>query len=144
MRYAYDYKGYAHQVVAAAQRNVVFYESVGNDGEARKNKAIAERFQGRSISTFTYTEMYKYYVQYDFSALLVLFICIFGLMSVFVLEKETEMDTLLLTTTSGGFRTIGAKLIASFLFVSGISWWFWFADFIAFSVLFGSWDSASK
>lgn len=144
MKYAYDYKAYAHGVVTAAKDNMGFYESIGNSYEYQKNAAIAKLFQGRSITSFSYTEMYKYYVQYDFSAFLALLICLYGLMSVFLSEKETEMDTLLLTTKAGGVKTVWAKLMASVLFVVGVCFWFWIVDFVSFSVLFGSWDAASS
>lgn len=144
MKYAYDYKSYAHGVVTAAKDNMVFYESIGNTYEYKKNEAIAGLFQGRSITSFSYTEMYKYYVQYDFSAFLALLICLYGLMSVFLSEKETEMDILLLTTPAGGVRTVWAKLIASTLFVCSVCLWFWFVDIAAFSIFFASWDAASS
>ncbi|CAH0117815.1 MULTISPECIES: ABC transporter permease [unclassified Paenibacillus] len=144
MKYAYDYKAYARDVAGAAKDNMDFYRSLGNSYEYHKNEAIAKLFQGRSVASFSYTEMYKYYVQYDFSALLVLFICLYGLMHVFLSEKETEMDTLLLTATAGGLKTIWAKLFASALFVCGVSFWFWLLDFAAFSAIFGFWDAASS
>jgi hypothetical protein len=144
MRYAYDYKSYAREVAAKARENVSFYESVGNSFESRKNAVIAELFAGRAITSFSYTEMYQYYVQYDFSALLALLICLYGLMSVFLSEKETEMDTLLLTTKAGGAKTVWAKLMASALFVCTVCFWFWLVDFAAFSVIFGSREAASS
>ena len=143
MEYFYMYRSYANGVAAAAKENVAFFETLGNTYEYRKNAAIAELFQGRVVTDFTYTEMYQYYLQYDFSAFLALLICLYGLMNVFVAEKETEMDTLLLTTKSGGFKTVLAKLISSILFVCGICVWFWLVDFIAFSCIFGSLKAAS-
>ncbi|WP_342480374.1 ABC transporter permease [Paenibacillus sp. FSL L8-0340] len=142
MKYDYDYKAYAESVVTSAKNNITFYEALGNRYDSRKNAAIAELFQGRSITSFAYTEMYNYYVQYDFSALLVLLICLYGLLNVFLSEKETEMDTLLLTTKAGGVKTAWAKLLASALFVCSVSFWFWLVDFFAFSLLFDSWDAA--
>lgn len=132
MKYDYDYKAYAESVVTSAKNNITFYEALGNRYDSRKNAAIAELFQGRSITSFAYTEMYNYYVQYDFSALLVLLICLYGLLNVFLSEKETEMDTLLLTTKAGGVKTAWAKLLASALFVCSVSFWFWLVDFSPF------------
>ncbi|MCE3202446.1 ABC transporter permease [Paenibacillus sonchi] len=141
MKYDYDYKAYAMDVVTSAQDNTTFYTSLGNNYESRKNAVVAKLFHGREIASFNYTEMYKYYVQYDFSAFLVLLICLYGLMSVFLSEKETEMDTLLVTTRVGA-RIIWAKLLTATLFVCGISFWFWLVDFMAFSVVFDSWDAS--
>ena len=144
MKYAYDYEAYAHGVASAARDNIAFYESVGNAYESRKNAAIAELFEGRAITSFSYTEMYQHYVQYDFSAFLALLICLYGFMSVFLTEKETEMDTLLLTAEAGGAATVRAKLMASALFACLICFWFWLVDFAAFSAIFGSWEAASS
>ncbi|GAB6989715.1 ABC transporter permease [Paenibacillus pini] len=144
MKYAYDYKAYAHAVVTTANENIIFFKSLNNGYEARKNAAVAELFQGRTITNFSYTEMYQYYVQYDFSSFLVLLICLYGLMSVFLSEKETEMDTLLLTTKAGGAKTVWAKLLASSLFICSICLWFWLIDFVAYSWIYASWDAASS
>ncbi|REK77628.1 ABC transporter permease [Paenibacillus paeoniae] len=143
MKYAYEYKMYANQVVSAAERNMDFFESIGNTFEYKKNAVIKELFQERSISIFSYKEMYHYYVQYDFSAFLVLLICLYSLMHVFISEKETDMEMLLLTTKSGNNKTIFAKLMASAIFVCMLCSWFWTVDFVAFSLLFGSFESAS-
>lgn len=144
MKYAYMYRNYANGIVAAAKDNMDFYESVGNEYEYRKNAVIEELFKGRAIPYFSYTEMYQYYLHYDFSAFLVLLICLYGLMSVFVSEKETEMDSLLLTTKAGGRPTVLAKLIASTSFICIVCSWFWLIDFAAFSVAFGSLEAASS
>lgn len=144
MKYAYMYRNHANDIVTAAKDNMDYYESVGNGYEYRKNAAIAELFKERAISHFSYTEMYQYYLHYDFSAFLVLLICLYGLMSVFVTEKETEMDTLLLTTKAGGRRTVIAKLAASAIFICIVCSWFWLIDFAAFSGIFGSLEAASS
>lgn len=143
MEHAYMYGNYAQKVVTNAKENIKFYESVGNQYEMSKNAAIANMFKGRAISDFSYTEMYQYYVHYDFSAFLVLLICLYALMSVFVSEKETEMDTLLLTTRFGGQQTVSAKLVASVIFIGFICTWFWLLDFASFSIIFGSMEGAS-
>ncbi|WP_438431479.1 ABC transporter permease [Gorillibacterium sp. sgz500922] len=144
MKYAYEYQAYAQGVVRAARENIAFYNSLGNSYESRKNAAIAKLFRGRSIPSLAYTEMYQHYVGYDFSGLFVLLICLYGLMSVVLYDKETEMDRLLLTTKAGGGASLRAKLIAAALFVSGVSLWFWLLDFVAFSALFDSWGAASS
>jgi len=143
MEHDYMYQSYASKVASAAQENMSFYQSVGNTYEYRKNAAIAENFRGRQIPDFAFTEMYQYYLHYDFSSFLALLLCVYGLVGVFVSEKESEMDTLLLTTKYGGRKTIAAKLISSALFVISICTWFWLFDFLAFSTVFGSFEGAS-
>lgn len=143
MEHNYMYQSYAGKVASAAQENMSFYQSVGNTYEYRKNAAIAESFRGRQIPDFAFTEMYQYYLHCDFSSFLALLLCVYGLVGVFVSEKESEMDTLLLTTKYGGRKTIAAKLISSALFVISICTWFWLFDFLAFFAVFGSFEGAS-
>lgn len=142
MEYAYMYKSNANDVVTAAKDNMDFYKKIGNRYEYRKNADIAKRYTERAIPELTYTEMYQFYLHYDFSTFLVLLICLYGLMNVFVSEKETEMDTLLLTTKLGGVKTTLAKLISSMIFVGIICSWFWLLDFVAFSSAFGTLKAA--
>jgi len=142
MEYAYMYKNYAQDVVNTAKENMELYETLGNEYEYNKNKAIVNTYTGRTISDFQYTEMYSNYTHYDFSALLVLLICMYVLINVFVSEKETEMDLLLLTTKWGGIKTTNAKLITSTIFVCTVCCWFWLLDFIAFAAIFGSLEAS--
>lgn len=143
MEHDYLYQSYANQIVTAARENMRFYQSVGNTFDYRKNAVIAERFKGRQVQNFDFTEMYQYYLHYDFSSFLAFLLCVYGLVGVFVSEKESEMDILLLTTPNGGRKTIAAKLLSSALFVAGICTWFWLLDFFAFSAMFGSFKGAS-
>lgn len=142
MEHDYMYQSYADKVASAAQENRSFYQSVGNTYEYRKNAAIAESISGRKIQEFAFTEMYQYYLHYDFSSFLALLLCVYGLVGVFVSEKELEMDTLLLTTKYGGRKTVVVKLLSSALFVIGICTWFWLFDFLTFSAVFGSFEGA--
>lgn len=144
MEYAYMYKSNAKEIVQRAQDNMAFYKDRNNEYQYRVNKMIASLFAGRCITTFSYTEMYQYYLEYDFSSLLVLLLCLYGLVGVFVSEKESDMDSLLLTTVSGGRKTLVAKIIASMLFVFFICLWFWLLDFAAFSAVFQSLEAATS
>ena len=138
MRYSYMYRNYANDVVTMAKENMEFFESLGNQYEYRKNAEIVERFTGRVITDFSYTEMYENYIHYDFSVFLVILICIYVLIHVFVSEKETEMNVLLLTTKAGGTKTVVAKIMSSAIFVCIVCFWFWFIDFASFSIIYGS------
>ncbi len=142
MEYDYLYQSYASKVVLAAKENISFYSSVDNQYESRKNALIAECFSGRKVGAFAFTEMYQYYLNYDFSSFLALLLCVYGLVGVFVSEKQTEMDVLLLTTEYGGAKTVAAKLLSSALFVIAVCTWFWLLDFFAFSAVFGSFKGA--
>ncbi|MFD0710807.1 ABC transporter permease [Paenibacillus sp. GCM10027626] len=141
MKYAYMYKQMADDIVKAAKNNMTFYQRVGNPYAYEMNADLASRFAGREIPSFSYTEMFQYYVHYDFSVFLLLLLCMYSLMHVFVSEKETEMDALLMTTKAGGVKSTLAKLLAAILFIIALSGWFWIVDFIAFSFFFGSWEA---
>lgn len=143
MQYDYEYRQNASRMVGRALENVEFYQRAGNDYARRQNEQIAALFSGRWIPELRYTEMYQHYLQYDFSVFLVLLICIYGLVNVFVLEKETEMELILRTTVQGMRRSAAAKLLAAVLFTTGVSLLFWVSDFVLFGCLFGSFDGGS-
>ena len=143
LQYAYEYQQNAVQITKKALENADFYQQMGNTYDSRKNQQIAEMFSGRQIPEFHYTEMYQHYLQYDFSVFLVLLLIIYGLVNVFVLEKETEMELLLQTTVQGKRKSAAAKLLASAIFVIAVSLLFWLADFLLFGCLFGSFDGGN-
>lgn len=138
MKYFYHYKDMAAQISNQARDNSVQFQAVGNHFEARKNAVIYHQFAEREISEFGYTEMYNYLVNYDFSTALIILLCIYVVTRVFVKEKETQMELLLLTSPSGGRQTCAAKIIAVSIFSSGIVLWFSLLDFIGFCIAFHS------
>jgi hypothetical protein len=144
MKYDYYYKSYADELVNNALNNMKFYRSVDNSYEYNKNSQIAVHFTNREITSFNYTEKYLYYLQYDFSIILILLICIYGLSNVFILEKETDMNQLLVTTVLGGKKTTLAKILSSIIFAFAVCVLFWIVDYISFSVFFESFDSNSS
>jgi hypothetical protein len=137
MQYCYTYQNLAAQVYLKATENVELFADLGSRYEAAKNERIAALYSGRQIDSFYYTEGWLYYVYYDFSTVLVLLLCLYGLSQVFTREKESGMDHLLPTSRNGGRRTVAAKLIAATLFIAGVSLWFSLVDYVDFSVIFG-------
>lgn len=138
LKYFYNYSSYATEVAGKAKENVSVYKEQGQIYEARKNSVIYHLYSGRSIEHFAYLEMYNYYLNYDFSGVLILLLCLYGMVNVFVCEKETQMDMLLLTNPNGGRKTVSAKIIAASLFISGVAVWFSVLDYIGFAVSFGT------
>lgn len=134
----YSYGQKAAQAAQAARENAAFYEARGNSYEARKNAWIYHRYEGREIGSFAYMEMSNYYVHYDFSSALILLIGLYGLSGVFAREKESDMEGLLLVHPGGGRTTAAAKVIASGLFLTGVSFWFAGVDFLGFILAFGT------
>lgn len=143
MEYFYMYQSEAAAIQRNAYENMSFYRNVGNDYEYRRNEIIKNIFSKRNIPEFAYTEMYQYYIYYDFSLLLILFISLYGIINVFVIEKETEMNHILLTTVCGGNKTITAKLLSTFIYILSVTFWFLFLDFICFGIAFHSFEGGS-
>lgn len=138
MEYFYNYRTYSSEVAKKAKENAAFYKEQGQTYEMRKNSVIYNLYSGRSISAFAYQEMYNYYLNYDFSNILVLLLCLYGIISTFVCEKETQMDMLLLTNPNGGKKTTSAKIVAVTLFVISVVIWFSTLDYIGFALSFGT------
>lgn len=143
MNYFFNYQRSALEVSAQAKENSAFYTALGNTYEARKNAIIYHLFSTREISEFEYTEMYNYYLNYDFSSVLVLLLCLYGIVTVFVNENETQMSLLLITSRNGGAKTCAAKIIATSIFILGISLWFSMLDFIGFSISFHTFEGGN-
>lgn len=139
----YSYGQKAAQAAQAARENAAFYEARGNSYEARRNAWIYHRYGGREIGSFAYMEMSNYYVHYDFSSALILLIGLYGLSGVFAREKESDMEGLLLVHPGGGRITAAAKITASGLFLTGVSFWFAGVDFLGFTLAFGTTEGLS-
>ncbi len=88
------------------------------------------------IPAFAYREMCNYYLNYDFSIVLTLLLCLYGIIGTFVSERETQMDMLLLVSPNGGRKTALAKIIAATLFLLLTSLWFSLLDLIGFAASF--------
>ena len=138
MKYFYHYRAYALEVAERAKENAAVYKERGQTYEVRKNSVIYNLYSGRNIKAFAYEEMYNYYLNYDFSGILILLLCLYGVVGTFVCEKETQMDMLLLTNPNGGKKTTFAKIAAASLFVNGVAVWFSVVDYIGFAYFFGT------
>lgn len=138
MRYDYLYQNYAYGVVEQARENLEFFAELGNDYEYKRNEKVIEMYYGRSVPEFTFTYFYREYLAYDTSILLVLLLCAFGMASVFVVEKETDMYMLLDTSANGGWKITSAKLMAAMGFAVMVSALFWVTDFVVFMLQSGS------
>lgn len=117
LRYDQLYQNEAVRITRNALRLAEFYAAAGNAYEVQKNHEIAARFAGRTIPSFADTQAIETWLEYDYSAMLVLLLSLFGLCSVFVTERETDMYMLLRSTQRGSAATVGAKLAASLFFL---------------------------
>lgn len=136
MRYFYEYGGQAKQVADRARQNVALYAELGAIYQQRESGAIYNLYAGRSIPSFAYREMCNYYLNYDFSIVLTLLLCLYGIIGTFVSEKETQMDMLLLVSPNGGRKTTLAKILAATIFLLLVTLWFSLLDLIGFAASF--------
>ena len=140
MQYSYGYSGQAAQVADRARRNSALYAELGVDYQQRESGAIYNLYAGRSIPSFAYREMCNYYLNYDFSIVLTLLLCLYGIIGTFVSEKETQMDMLLLVSPNGGRKTALAKILATTIFLLLVSLWFSLLDLIGFAASFQTFE----
>lgn len=137
MRYDYLYVNEAYRIASNALELAELYSCVGNAFEVSKNRQIAADFSGRAIPAFSDTRGYEVLLNYDYSAMLILLLTIFGLCGIFVTERETEMYMLLRTTKNGSGATVAAKLTAAVLFVVLVSGLFFLQDFLTIYIAGG-------
>ena len=91
MEYFYHYRACAYRAAERAKENAAIYGEQGLTYEMRKNALIYHLYSDRSIQAFAYREMYNYYLNYDFSGILVLFLCLYGLDSFVQLRGFTSL-----------------------------------------------------
>lgn len=137
MRYDYLYVNEAYRIASNALELAELYSCVGNAFEVSKNRQIAADFSGRAIPAFSDTRGYEVLLNYDYSAMLILLLTIFGLCGIFITERETEMYMLLRTTKNGSGATVAAKLTAAVLFVVLVSGLFFLQDFLTIYIAGG-------
>lgn len=134
--YYYNYEKRLNNVIAKAEENIDFYRERANLFEVKNNKKILSVYGKRSLSEFYDTTAYEEFFKYDFSSLLIILLLTFGLASVFSGERESSMNTILLTSKYGKNFTIATKILAAMMYVAIISIYFFILDFLCFSVIF--------
>ncbi len=137
MEYDYLYINRAIGVADRAQGLSELYAQAENTYEAAKNQAIVKAFYGRSIPSFADTRYIETWLNHDFSSMLVSLLCLFGLCTVFVTERETQMYMLQRTARLGSGATVAAKLTASALFLLTVCILFYGQDYLVLQLLSG-------
>ena len=140
MQYFYEYSGRSEQVANRARQSAALYGERGAVYQQRESGAIYNLYAGRTIPAFAYQEMCNYYLNYDFSIVLTLVLCLYGIIGTFVSERETQMDILLLVSPNGGRKTALAKIAAATLFLLLTSLWFSLLDLIGFAAAFQTFE----
>ena len=144
MKYDYLYVNQSIELAQKAKDLAAFYESIGSAYKAAESEAYAKTFQGRSISQFADTRYLEVWLNHDYSSMLVLLLSLFGICTVFVTERETEMYMLQRTAKLGGSSTVTAKLTASAFFILMVCLIFYGQDFLVLQLLSGHWEALSS
>ena len=144
MQYCYEYGERAASVAEKARQNAEVAAQVGALYQQRKSAAIYRIYAGRTVPEFAYAEMANYYLNYDFSLILVLLLGLYGVAGTFATERETQMDRLLLTNPNGGSRTVLAKLVAASGFLLLVIVWFSLLDLAGFVAAFGTFEGLGQ
>ncbi len=144
MEYDYLYGNRAVEVCQKAQTLGEVFRQAGNDYELAKTEVTGQAFALRQIPNFADTRYLEVWLSYDFSSLLVLLMCLFGLGTVFVTERETGMYMLQRTARFGGSATVAAKLTASTLYMLIICLLFFAQDFWVLQLLSGHREALSS
>lgn len=134
MEYDYLYINEAYEIVSQAKA----VSDIAGDSPLGKREAdIANRFSGRKIPSFADTRYIEVWQTHDFSSLLILLLCLFGLSPMFVSERETGMYMLQRTAKLGGSTTALGKLLTATGFVILVSVLFYAEDFLILQMLSG-------
>ncbi|WP_251212627.1 hypothetical protein [Adlercreutzia murintestinalis] len=144
MQYCYEYSERAASVAEKARQNAAVAAQADALYQQRESAAIYQIYAGRTVPAFAYTEMANYYLNYDFSLVLVLLLGLYGVTGTFTTERETQMDRLLLTNPNGGSRTILAKLVAVSGFLLLVTAWFSLLDLAGFVAAFGTFEGLGQ
>ena len=130
MQYCAGYAEQSERVSALASDAADFSGNIGNSAAERENQKLSALFSGRTVSDFVDTRPMLLLVNYRFSTMLAVFLCLFGLCGVFVIERESDMVMLLKTSRRGGAETNAAKFTAALGFCLVACLLFFLEDFL--------------
>ncbi|MGN1472815.1 MAG: hypothetical protein ACI4WZ_01970 [Eubacteriales bacterium] len=106
----YDYfRNYGEYAREQTERAEKIADSASRGYQSARAARIAEIFSLRSLGEYYDLSAWNRLFQYESSTLYLILFLIFFLTPVFVLEKENNMNTILLTSVNGRFRTSAAK-----------------------------------
>lgn len=137
IKYVSMYETNIKSVVKKAEENINFYKKYGNNYEVKKNEFIKEHYNSRKIDVFYDGKQWEKLYKYNFSDLLILFLMFLGLVPIYVNEKETKMNGLILSSKNGNFNLKFAKLISAFIYIFELVLIFSFLNFLEFKLLYG-------
>lgn len=136
MKYAANYENHIGEVVERAKENVDFYSKYKNKLELAKSKYIVNHYSGRKITVFYDGKPWELLFNYRFSDLLILFLLLLGLVPIYVNEKETQMEDLILSSRKGKRNMGMAKMLSIVVYITFLLLIFSTLNLVTFSVLY--------
>lgn len=131
MKYLSMYSINNDKIVKQAEDNIKFYDKYNNKYEKEKYKFIVNNYKGRKITLFYDTKPWEALFDYNFSDLIIMFLMLLGIVPVFVSEKETNMQNLIMSSKKGKKSTVFVKVLATLVYIT-----FLVCIFSAFNILF--------
>ncbi len=116
LEYAFSYPEESARLIMEAEANVLFFQGVGNEEQARFNSDLAKSMSDRSIPRFSYLEPFDLLFENDLSLLLLLLVLLAAFSSAFADERENRMDELN-GSSSARNKFVPAKLLAALSFL---------------------------
>ncbi|WP_136479205.1 hypothetical protein EPD62_005960 [Acetivibrio thermocellus] len=137
MKYVSTYESAIKQVIENAKANIEFYSQCGNNFDKSKNEFIVKHYSGRKIDVFHNGKFWGLLFEYDFSDLLIVLLLLLGVAPMFVNEKNTNMDKLILSSIKGKFSMTFVKVFSIFLYTAFLVIVFSGINFLVCKFLYG-------
>ncbi len=117
LKYAVKYRTEMENLIERAEKNVRFYERYENRFKKEENQFITKKYIGREINEFYETKTWEKLFDYRFSDFFLVCFIIFTVIPIFIQEKETQMNHLILSCVRGKLAMGFAKIVSLILFV---------------------------
>ena len=134
--YINEYAQYSRDVEFLAQDNVTYFDKMNNASQKKVNQYIIEKYKNRSINDYYRTDTAESFLNYNFSAVLILILSLLAFSPVFGIEYESGMQDILLTSKKRRKNLI-MKLLGAVCFCLCIVTWFFVVDYLSFRFICG-------
>lgn len=135
--YMANYNEYSSRIASLAEDNISYYQKKNNMLKVKENEYIRDTYQNRKITHFYRMDSINSFLNYQFSNILILFLCFIGAAPAFLAEHDCQMDFIIQTSRNGKIKTTILKILAAVCYAVGIVLWFFGLDLITYQVLCG-------
>lgn len=135
-RHMQEYAQYSNDIESLAQDNVSYYKDVNNASMVKFNQYIVQQYKNRAIHNFCRMDTAQGYIEYNFSAFLILILSLLAFAPVFGVEYESGMQNIIITTRHMRKNLI-MKMLCAIFFCICIVTWFFIVDYFSFRFICG-------